>query len=233
MTPASPQADKPSTARLWDAPTRLVHWAMVASVAALWWTAENGPLAWHRRAGYVLLGLLVFRILWGVFGSSTARFASFVRGPLTVARYAGGLLRKDQPFILGHNPMGALSVVAMLVLLLTQVGLGLFATDVDGLDSGPLAIFVSYELSEAARDWHETVFGWLQILIGLHLVAIAFYVIVKRENLVGSMVHGRRRVRSADEPAMIPAPAWRALAAAVIAVGVAVYVAMGAPGIPK
>lgn len=233
MTDAAPQVHKPLTARLWDAPTRLVHWAMVASVAGLWWTAENGPLDLHKRFGFVLLGLLVFRLLWGVFGSSTARFASFVRGPVTVVRYAAGMFRKDQTPVLGHNPLGALSVVAMLAVLLAQVGLGLFATDTDGLESGPLAIFISYETSELARDWHETLFGWLQILIGLHLAAIAFYLIVKRDNLIGAMVHGRRKAQVQGDAAMIPAPLWRAVVAGAIAVGVAVYVAMGAPGIPK
>src|SRR3954466_14244874 len=103
--------------RVWDLPTRLGHWLMVAGFALSWWTAESGRLEWHRWSGYALLGLVVFRLYWGFFGGSTARFGNFVRGPRAMLDYACGRLAPAP----GHNPLGALSVLALLALLLVQV----------------------------------------------------------------------------------------------------------------
>ena len=127
--------------RIWDVPTRVVDWLMVILIAASWWTAEIGNLELHRYSGYSLLALVVFRVYWGFVGSSSARFNHFIKGPSSVFRYVRG----PSPESLGHNPLGALSVIALLVLLLTQVTLGLFAVDVDGLESGPLSHLVSFE----------------------------------------------------------------------------------------
>src|SRR5690606_5783275 len=137
----------PSAARvrIWDVPTRLVHWLIVASVATSWWTAERGDLELHRYSGYLLLGLLLFRIYWGFAGSSSARFAHFVIGPRAILKY----LRGGWAASLGHNPLGALSVIALLLLLLTYITLCLFAVDVDGLESGSLSHYVSFEVGRA------------------------------------------------------------------------------------
>ena len=214
---------------MWDLPIRIIHWVMAVLLPVLWWTAEEHQMDWHRRAGLTLLALLVFRVLWGLFGSSTARFASFVRGPATVARYARSLFgRGEGPAFHGHNPMGGWSVVAMLALLIVQVGLGLFVIDVDGVESGPLAIYVSFDFARAAADLHETVFNLLLILVGLHVAAVFSYLLLRRENLVAPMVLGARPARSGDQP-MQPAPAWRAVLAAAIAAGVAYWVSRGAP----
>src|SRR5262249_5537036 len=119
---------------IWDWPTRLVHWLLVALVFFSWGAAEYQHMDLHRYSGYTILGLLVFRLYWGIAGSETARFANFVKGPRAVADY----LRSKTKSI-GHNPLGALSVVALLTLLVAQVALGLFSVDVDGLESGPLS----------------------------------------------------------------------------------------------
>ena len=174
--------------RVWDVPVRLVHWATVIAVALSWWTGETGRLEWHRWSGYALLGLVTFRIYWGFFGSSTARFRQFVRGPRAVAGY----LRGAWNVAAGHNPLGALSVLALIVLLLAQVMLGLFAVDVDGIESGPLSLYVSFEAGRAAAKWHDAVFDVLLWLAGLHILAIAWYRIVKKQRLVGAMIHGTR-----------------------------------------
>lgn len=173
---------------VWDVPTRLVHWLMVLLIGALWWTGETGRLEWHRWAGYSLLGLVLFRVYWGVFGSSTARFSQFVRGPRGVVQY----LRGEWALAAGHNPLGALSVVALLVLVLTQILLGLFAVDVDGIESGPLSHLVSFDTGRDAAEWHETVFNVLLTVIVLHIVAVLFYLFARRQNLIGAMFTGRR-----------------------------------------
>src|SRR3954462_11780347 len=98
--------------RVWDLPTRLGHWLMVAGFALSWWTGKSGRLEWHRWSGYALLGLLVFRLCWGIFGSSTARFTQFLRGPRDILAYVRGRWALAP----GHNPLGALSVLALLVL---------------------------------------------------------------------------------------------------------------------
>jgi cytochrome b len=224
--PPPPGEGEAALARVWDVPTRVIHWSLVALLPVLWWTAEEGRMDWHRWAGLALLGLLAFRLLWGVIGASTARFSAFLRGPVTVWRYARSLFGgADAPAFHGHNPMGGWSVAAMLALLMLQVGLGLCATDIDGLESGPLAVHLTFDQARAAADWHDTVFDLLLIVIGLHVAAVAAYLLLRRENLVWPMVRG---VGLTASPAR-PAPLWRALLAAVIAVGVMIWVSKGAP----
>jgi cytochrome b len=199
---------------IWDLPTRIFHWALVALIGLSWWTAEEGLLDWHYRSGLAILGLIVFRIVWGVIGSSTARFANFVRGPRAIL----GHLRGRGGPVLGHNPIGALSVIALLAIVSAQVGLGLFASDEDGLMSGPLAGWIPEDLSEKITDLHHDLFDWLLILIGLHVAAIAYYLLVKRDNLIGPMVHGRGRPPAGSE-GMVAAAPWRFAVAFGIAVG--------------
>lgn len=211
--------DTPLRVRVWDLPTRIFHWSIVLLIPFLWWTAEQGRLDLHIPAGLAMLGLLLFRLLWGLCGSSTARFARFVKGPQAVARYLAG---RALP-ALGHSPLGALSVLAMLAALGVQVGLGLFATDEDGLVSGPLAHLVSYEASETLTGWHDTMFDLLLVLVGLHLAAILFYAFVKRRNLIGPMIGGEGRSEGAEE-VMRPAPAWRFYAAAAASAGLSLWI---------
>ena len=182
------QAPSPVRVRVWDVPTRLVHWLFVLAFAISWWTGETGRLEWHRWSGYLMLGLVSFRIFWGFFGASTARFSEFLRGPRAIIGYLRGAW-SPQP---GHNPLGALSVLAILLLLAVQVGLGLFAVDVDGMESGPLSEYVSFDAGRVAAEWHEGVFEVLLWLIGLHVAAIAWYRVVRKENLAGAMLSGSR-----------------------------------------
>jgi cytochrome b len=198
--------------RIWDLPTRLFHWAIVLLVPALWWTHEIERLDLHILLGESMLGLVLFRLIWGVIGSSTARFAGFVRGSGTVLRYFRG-----QAAAFGHNPIGGWSVVAMLLALCVQVGLGLFVTDEDGLNSGPLSHLVSYDSARILAHRHETMFYILLGLIAVHVAAILYYLIVRRDNLVRPMVTGRRA--PAGGAAMIGAPLWRFLLAAALAAG--------------
>ncbi len=217
---AAPAA--PARQKVWDAPTRLVHWLFVLLVAFSWWTAEERHMQWHFWSGLTIAGLLVFRIYWGFAGPETARFARFVKGPGDILGYAGKLFRTGYRASFGHNPLGALSVIAILAALAAQVGLGLFATDTDGLESGPLSRYVSYEFSRGAGELHEDAFNILIWLIALHVAAIAFYLVVKRINLIGPMVTGSRRGGEVEGPAsgIAPVPVWRFF------LGVAISLAM-------
>lgn len=207
---------------VWDLPTRLCHWGLAALIAFSWWSAKYGHVDWHIWSGIGVLTLLIFRLLWGFFGSSTARFSSFVRGPASVLAYLRGDWRG-----IGHTPLGALSVLAMLVATAVQVGLGLISEDEDGIYSGPLARMVSLDTSDGARDLHETFFYVLLALIVLHVAAIIFYRL-RGKSLAAAMITGRA---DADPtlPPMRPARWWAALLCLVVALAVARWVVAGAP----
>ncbi len=221
--PGLPEQDQRGRIRVWDLPVRLVHWSLVLLIPFQWWTAEEGRLDLHIVGGTIILGLLVFRILWGVFGSSTARFSRFVKGPSTILAHLRGRLVPAA----GHSPIGALSVIAMLAILTLQVGLGLLASDEDGIEGGPLSHLVDFEVADAMSDRHETLFDFLLILIGLHIAAILYYAL-RRKNLVGPMVTGRRAAK-VSMAAMEPASAWRFWLAAAVAAGFAAWIGAGAP----
>ena len=209
--------------RVWDFPTRLFHWLLVVLIAAAWWTAEEGLLTWHYRIGFCILILILFRLIWGLIGSSTARFSGFVKGPRAIAAY----LRGERPHEVGHNPLGALSVLALLGLTAAVTGLGLFASDEDGIEPGPLAYRVSVEASDVAQELHELGFNLLLVLVALHVAAIAYYGLFKRDNLLTPMLSGSREMPEGTAP-MRPAPVWRAGLALVLAIGIAWWVWSGA-----
>ncbi|HEX4737015.1 MAG TPA: cytochrome b/b6 domain-containing protein [Allosphingosinicella sp.] len=216
--------------KLWDLPIRVVHWSFVLLLPALWWTWKKDDIGTHKLLGYILLGLLVFRIFWGFAGSETARFSGFVKGPRSVAGYVRRLFSKEGEPIVGHNPLGGWSVVALLGLLSAQVFVGLFTQDVDGIESGPLTSLVSYDRADAARWWHDKLFDALLCLVALHVVAILFYLVVKRDNLVGPMVTGSKKwAAPSSPPTPAQVPLWRMLIGAVLGAGVAWWVSRGCP----
>lgn len=219
MTEETP---KKKRVRLWDLPVRLVHWSLAALLPALWWTWHSGRTQLHEKLGYLTLAILLFRILWGIFGSSTARFVNFVKGPRAIAEHLRG---RSLPAV-GHNPLGALSVLALLGLMIIEVGLGLFAQDVDGIEAGSLARFVSYDVAERARGWHAMLFNIILAAVAIHLAAILFYLLVKGDDLVGPMVTGRKTFREeVIEPSR--ASPWRALVAALVAGAAAWWTSTG------
>ena len=135
-------------APLWDVPVRAFHWLLIALIAFSWWSGENHEMEWHRTSGYAILALVVFRLFWGLAGGRTARFARFVRGPRAVIAYVRGGAGAAP----GHNPLGGWSVVAMLATVAAMVTAGLFAVDVDGLESGPLADYVTFDQGRMAAQ---------------------------------------------------------------------------------
>jgi cytochrome b len=220
--------DDPQHLKLWDWPVRIVHWSFALLLPALWWTWKYDQMPTHRLLGHVMLGLLVFRLYWGLVGSSPARFGSFLKGPRTVAAYLKALAAKSAEPVVGHNALGGWSVVALLGFLTAQVLIGLFTQDVDGLESGPLAQFVSYEIADGARYWHGLLFNVLLGLVAVHLAAILLYLVVKRDNLVGPMLTGRKRMTA---PAIPPSfvPVRRVSLGMALAAGTAWWVSLGCP----
>ena len=200
---------------VWDLPLRATHWALVLAVAGSWATHYAGIewFAWHRRLGYVVLVLVAFRIVWGFVGPRHARFASFLRGPRATLAY----LRGQGGSPVGHNPLGALSVVALLGLLLTQAITGLFAND-EIMSMGPFYGWIAPELSNRITSVHRASSDWLLVVIGLHLVAIAFYVRVRRLALVRAMVTGRKPTASV--------PAGQAIGSSRTPLALAIVVAL-------
>lgn len=213
------------TIRVWDLPVRITHWCFVLLLPAMWWTAENSEMAWHKRLGLLLLALLVFRLMWGLVGSSTARFASFVKSPSTVFAYFRGTNRSTSP---GHNPAGGWSVVALLLVMSVQVSTGLFAGDPYDGATGPLNDLVRTMTADTLTDIHETNFNIILALVALHLLAVAYYTFIKRAGIVGPMVSGRG-MGQAGGMAMEPVPAWRAAVCLGIGLGVSAWVWNGAP----
>lgn len=226
MTEAT-RADVVLAVPVWDLPVRLVHWSFVPLIAFSWWSAENGEIEWHIRSGLTILFLLLFRVLWGFLGSSTARFRSFVAGPRQVSAY----LRDPSGWRgIGHTPLGALSVVALLGLLLLQVAVGLPLSDEDGVVSGPLNRLVSFDVAEWAREVHEILFNVLLALIALHVAAILFYR-WKGRHLIGAMVTGRSKDYPQGTPGLVKAGTGRFAVSVAIAAAVTLWVANGVPGL--
>lgn len=184
--------------RVWDLPTRLFHWLLVFFVTGLVITGYTGgnAMQWHARFGYAVLTLLLFRIVWGFIGGHWSRFANFLHGPSSVFAYVGGRAHPDH--LVGHNPLGAGSVFAMLLVLLAQVATGLVGDDEIAF-TGPLNRFVSSAAGLRATWYHKQVGQWLLIgLVVLHVAAIVWYLHRKRQNLVRPMVVGDKEL---DAPA--------------------------------
>lgn len=172
--------------RVWDLPTRIFHWALVLCVAGSFVTVNIGgnAMVWHGRIGLTVLGLLVFRLVWGFVGSTYARFAQFLRGPEAIKAYLHGQWQGA-----GHNPLGALSVLALLGTLGLLVATGLFAND-DIAFEGPLYALVGKDFSDRLAGIHRLIEPLIILLVLAHLGAIFYYVRIKKEALIRPMVTG-------------------------------------------
>ncbi|MFN4119905.1 cytochrome b/b6 domain-containing protein [Acidovorax sp.] len=188
------------TVRIWDLPTRVFHWALAASVIGLVVTAKVGgnAMEWHFRLGYLVLALLVFRIVWGVIGGRWSRFAAFLYSPARLLRYLRGMPHADDA--IGHSPLGALSVFTLLAVLVAQVATGLLSDDEIAF-AGPLTRFVSNAVVGQATGYHKEIGQYLVLgLVGLHVVAVLFYVLVRRQRLVRPMLHGDKDLPTPATP---------------------------------
>lgn len=182
--------------RVWDLPTRVFHWALVLLVTFSVVSAKVGGnwIDWHMRSGICILALVAFRIVWGFAGPYHARFVNFVRSPATVLAYVRSMREADaaaKAAQAGHNPLGALSVIAMIAILLLQTSTGLFANDSISTE-GPLARFVSSATSDLLTRIHKIDQYVIYLLVATHLGAIIYYAVAKRDNLVRPMLTGNK-----------------------------------------
>lgn len=205
---------------VWDLPLRLFHWLLVVAVSGALITInlDGGWMVWHSRFGLAVVGLITFRLVWGVVGSTHARFASFFPTPAAIARYWRGQWRG-----VGHNPLGALSVYALLGLFAFQAFSGLFASDEIAF-SGPLSAALSYRMVNTLSSWHRQTELWLYLLVGLHLLAIIAYRLRGR-HLLGPMIHGQAEVTEPTPQPRGGGPA--ALIGALLVTAVVVWAANG------
>jgi len=190
-------------ALVWDLPVRLMHWTLVMAVAGAWATQEleGDWFEYHVWCGYVVLCVAATRVVWGFVGTRHARFTAFVRGPGTVLDYARGLLQRRATHHAGHNPLGALMVLALLAMLLAQAVTGLFAND-QIMSTGPLFGYVTSATSDRLTTIHKQMFDLLLVAICLHVIAALVYLFVKHDNLILPMITGRK-------PAELVPPAER------------------------
>ena len=205
--------------RVWDLPTRVFHWMLALTIVGSVVSAKigGGAMVWHFRFGYVVFALLAFRLLWGLVGGHWSRFSNFVYTPGTVLRYLRGHSRADEHHDVGHNPLGSFSVFALLGFLALQVASGLVADD-EIASVGPLNRFVGSAVAGQATHWHKDYGQWILLaLVALHIVAVLYYLLGKRRNLVRPMIVGDKPL-PAGTPSARDTAATRLLALLLAAV---------------
>lgn len=203
--------------RVWDAPTRLFHWAIVLLIAFSYVSIQKGWIELHFLSGYTILAMLLFRLVWGFVGSDTSRFRNFLRNPIEAFRHLAHFHKREPDTEIGHNAAGGWMVLVMLLALLAQVGTGLFAND-DIASQGPLAHNVAKDTSNWLTSLHGKNFYIVLALIAAHIAAVLAYAAVKRHDLVRPMVTGKKRL-----PATMAQPRFASslLAAAILAASTA------------
>ncbi len=196
--------------KVWDLPTRLFHWGLVVALAGSWWTAENDDLETHILFGYAALALVIFRLVWGVVGSETARFSAFVRGPGAAIAHlrelaAPGPLHRHA----GHNALGAYAVLLLLALVLVQTVTGLFSSGGDiFLVAGPLNDLVDTATEGWMETVHEVTFDLILIASAVHVAAILLYAVAKRLDLIGPMMTGSARLPESEAAPRLASPVF-------------------------
>jgi len=217
---------------VWDLPLRAFHWLFALSILASWATATAGFnwMQWHIRLGYWMMGLVLFRIVWGFLGPRHARFRSFLAGPRAVWRYARSLSGSGEVIhSVGHNPLGGLMVILMLVLVVFQVSTGLFATD-DIAWTGPYNPTVTDSTAKLLTTLHHRNFNLIWIAIALHVTAIAYYAFVRKQNLVPAMLNGWKPAEAVPaSEAITSSELWKALIVIIASSGVVYWILSAAP----
>lgn len=184
--------------KIWDPVSRVWHWVFAVAVATNWYLGTYmtfGTIKWHFYMGIFILALLLFRLLWGFLGPSPVRFKSFFPTPGSIRCYLASVLKREPSGTPGHNPLGALSVYALLLVVIAQAISGLFSKAEDFFEAAPLHPYVSDTVAGFLESWHHTLPTVILILVGLHVGAIVFYFVWKRENLITPMIHGWKWVR--------------------------------------
>ena len=186
-------------AKIWDPVTRVWHWALVAAVSLGWSFGEFmkfSTIQWHFYCGYTVLGLIIFRLLWGFVGPRPVRYAALLPAPRKLLAYLKEIHKREPSGSPGHNPLGSLSVIAMLVLLAAQASSGLFIESDDFFESAPLAHLVSDAVSDRLTWWHKLMAKLILAVVVLHVAAIFFYLLWKKENLIRPMITGWKWIKT-------------------------------------
>lgn len=194
---ASPTSDLVQQ-KIWDMPVRIFHWVLVISFAFAFYSGENmtfDNIEWHQKAGYLIGGLVIFRVLWGFIGSRPARFSAFFPTPKATIKYVKSMPSRKPSGTDGHNPVGGSSVIAILLLLLAQVGSGLFLYSDVFFEGGPLSSLASSQIQGYAASVHHFASHALFVLVIIHVLAIIFYLVWKKENLIKPMISGIKWIR--------------------------------------
>lgn len=213
--------------KVWDAPVRLFHWSLVILIGTLWYSAEQGEMDLHVKCAYAVLTLLLFRILWGFVGSPHARFSDFIYGPHRVIAYLQSQGQDGHHYV-GHNPAGGWSVMMLLLLVFLQISSGFFATD-EVLTEGPWFSWVSSDTASILTRIHKLGFNILLLFVVLHVGAVLFYFIVKREDLIHPMLHGKKKLPAevaAQERQHSFAPLWLAAVLLALSAGLVYLLVM-------
>jgi cytochrome b len=184
---------------VWDIPVRLFHWLLVLCLLGQWLTAEvlEDAMDIHFYIGYFTLGLIIFRLIWGFVGTKYAKFNSFIAGPKAILAYSKSVMSKQHTFSIGHNALGGLLLPAVIILVGLQAISGLFTTD-DVVSTGPYYDGANADLQQWMQWLHHNVFNVLLGIIGLHLVAIGWYLIFLKHNLIRPMLDGKKAVAEKD-----------------------------------
>jgi cytochrome b len=197
--------------RVWDWPTRAFHWTLVLAIASAWVSAEfagklgDPTLKWHRWNGYAILVLLVFRLVWGVVGSSTSRIGGLFHSPSATIGYGLGLIKGRTVHYLGHNPLGSLMILVLLLAVTVQAVLGLYTLEHNEITAGPLKRTISDAMTERVSWLHVRGFNVILALASIHVLANSLYGLVKRDPLVKAMITGRKPAKPfVDAPQMQP-----------------------------
>lgn len=190
----------PKTIKVWDLPVRIFHWSLVLLFIAAYVTNSLGSdyFVYHLWSGYALIVLVSFRIVWGLVGTYHARFKNFVKNPIATAKYALSILKKKDKHYLGHNPLGAVMVVVLLIAILIQAITGLFTND-EIFNLGPLYAYISDELSLQLTSLHRQLFYWILGAIALHILAVLVHVIFKHDNIVRAMFSGKKNLAASED----------------------------------
>lgn len=187
--------------KVWDIPTRVFHWGMIGLLAGLWWSADAGELVWHQVLAFSLMTLIVFRIIWGVVGSDTAKFSHFIKHPKTVLQYATGFKRHGVSPSIGHNPLGGYMVLALITIITVQLSTGLFATD-EIFTEGPLYGYVSSETALWLTWLHKQTFNVILLLASIHILAVLVHT-VKGDKLILPMITGYKKVSEQNDVSLV------------------------------
>jgi cytochrome b len=225
------QQHSPATRKVWDLPVRIFHWLLVLAIIGAYVSNRAGVeyFNYHLWCGYTVVVLVSFRILWGIVGTYHARFRNFVRGPIHTLRYGFATLRNREKHYTGHNPLGAVMVIVLLLSLLVHSVLGLFAND-EVLNFGPLYGYISNELSIRLTSLHKQIFYWIMGAVALHVLAVLAHRVFKKENLVRAMITGDKPAASVPaEQEIHSSRLWLALALLAVIIAVLTWLVKHAP----